>query len=109
MPGTVEGGRKAAAKNKERYGLNFYKTIGKTGGQNGPGPFASDTDLAKRAGKLGGQASRRKSKKIILAGKGRAEDLLEQLNENDRLSKTLPLTVDLGLDQNSTLYNDTDY
>ena len=60
MPGTVEGGRKAAATNKIRYGLNFYKTIGRLGGKlSRGGGFARDPELAREAGRRGGTNSRR--------------------------------------------------
>lgn len=35
MVGTVAGGRKAAATNKERYGADFYAKIGSEGGSRG--------------------------------------------------------------------------
>ena len=70
MSGTIEGGRKAAATNKERHGKDFYQGIGHKGGkvQKGGG-FASDKvgkdgltgkERAKVAGVLGGKASRRR-------------------------------------------------
>ena len=37
MAGTVEGGRKAAATNKERHGGEFYTKIGATGGKKSKG------------------------------------------------------------------------
>lgn len=69
MPGTKIGGAKAAATNKTRYGEDFYKIRGKLGGKAGSGPdykggFAGDSELAARAGRLGGKVSRRK--KIIV-------------------------------------------
>ena len=43
MAGTIEGGRKAAATNKKKYGKEFYALIGRRGGQNGhTGGFASE-------------------------------------------------------------------
>ena len=47
ISGTVEGGRKAAATNKKKYGKDFFKNIGRKGGQNGhTGGFASNHELA---------------------------------------------------------------
>lgn len=61
MSGTVEGGRKAARTNKEKYGEDFYKGIGAKGGKNGhTGGFASMTpEQVKEAGRKGGRISRR--------------------------------------------------
>lgn len=60
MAGTIEGGRKAAKTNKEKYGSNFYAKIGGIGGRNGhTGGFASNPELAKRAGQIGGRKSKR--------------------------------------------------
>lgn len=60
MSGTLAGGRKAAKTNKNKYGNDFYSKIGRIGGQNGTtGGFASSTELAQRAGSIGGQRSKR--------------------------------------------------
>lgn len=60
MAGTQRGGRKAAATNKQRYGMNFYEQIGRRGGQvSRGGGFAKDPELARIAGAKGGKASRR--------------------------------------------------
>lgn len=65
MAGTLEGGRKAAKTNKEKYGNDFYANIGRRGGRNGhTGGFAANPDLARRAGRKGGKISKRgKAKK----------------------------------------------
>lgn len=65
-----EGGKKAAEKNKERYGENFYSLIGSMGGKKGTtGGFASNKvgadgltgrSRAKIAGHIGGLKSKRK-------------------------------------------------
>lgn len=62
MSGTVEGGKKAAAKNKYLYGKNFYVVIGTAGGKKSTGGgFAKmDKELVREAGRRGGSASRRK-------------------------------------------------
>lgn len=60
MAGTKAGGAKAAQTNKERYGEDFYKTIGTTGGKNGTtGGFYANRALAREAGRKGGRISRR--------------------------------------------------
>lgn len=60
MSGTKAGGAKAAATNKLKYGDGFYARIGKMGGQKGhTGGFAANPELARIAGKKGGQISRR--------------------------------------------------
>lgn len=62
MAGTVEGGLKAAETVKERRGPDFYKEIGRLGGQKSRGGgFASSRELARKAGRKGGKASRRGS------------------------------------------------
>lgn len=64
MAGTKEGGKKAAATNKAKYGKNFYAEIGAKGGRNGhTGGFAANPELAKIAGRRGGLISRRGSTK----------------------------------------------
>ena len=60
MAGTKEGGRKASATCKAKYGENFYKINGAKGGRNGhTGGFASNHELAVEAGRKGGKKSRR--------------------------------------------------
>lgn len=62
MSGTLAGGRKAAKANIERHGQNYYSELGKLGGKakhSKPRGFAANPELAKRAGKLGGQISKR--------------------------------------------------
>lgn len=61
MPGTIEGGRKAAITNKARHGAGFYKRIGAKGGAAGnTGGFAANRELARIAGAKGGRISRRR-------------------------------------------------
>lgn len=60
MPGTKAGGLRAAKTNKARYGENFYEMIGAAGGKTSRGGgFAANRELAKIAGRIGGQRSRR--------------------------------------------------
>ena len=67
MSGTSSGGLKAAKKIYEKYGKDWYATIGRKGGQNGhTGGFAANPKLARIAGAKGGAISKRgKSKKFI--------------------------------------------
>jgi general stress protein YciG len=61
MAGTVEGGKKAAATNKERHGEDFYSGIGEDGGRKSRGGgFAKNPELAREAGRKGGLRSKRK-------------------------------------------------
>jgi len=60
MSGTTAGGLKAQKTNKERYGEDFYRQIGASGGRKSSGGgFAANPELAKEAGRKGGKASRR--------------------------------------------------
>lgn len=65
MSGTVEGGRKAAATNKAKYGEDFYREMGRLGGMvSSTGGFATldengEHTLAKIAGAKGGAISKR--------------------------------------------------
>lgn len=72
--GTKEGAKKAAVSIKEKYGENFYRRIGRKGGQNGhTGGFAADHELAVRAGTIGGKKSRRgpaKNKRVEIDVEG---------------------------------------
>lgn len=63
MAGTRQGGKQAAATNKLRYGANFYEIIGRKGGEKSRGGgFAKNPELARKAGAIGGRASRRTKK-----------------------------------------------
>ena len=65
MSGTREGGLKASKTNRERYGDDWYKTIGCKGGQaKVPKGFALNIERARLAGAKGGKISKRgKAKK----------------------------------------------
>ncbi len=63
MAGTKRGGIKAAATNKMRYGLDFYRRLGRIGGKiSRGGGFAMNHDLAVEAGRIGGAKSKRGSR-----------------------------------------------
>lgn len=63
MAGTVEGGKAAAATNKEKYGDDFYAKIGAKGGKLGrTGGFYANRELARIAGAKGGRISKRSAK-----------------------------------------------
>ncbi len=74
MPGTIEGGKKAATTNKARHGEDFYARIGGIGGSRSTeGGFASfnvgadgltGRQRARVVGRVGGLKSRRKPKGI---------------------------------------------
>ena len=85
MAGTKVGGQKAAATNKQRYGLLFYQQIGKKGGEiSRGGGFAYNRELARTAGSKGGKASHRgpsKSKAVF-------DDTLEQQVAEEALDQT---------------------
>lgn len=67
MAGTVLGGRRAAATNKQRYGLGFYKQIGRKGGLGGKGTARGFALMSKKRvselGHKGGSAPRRTTAK----------------------------------------------
>lgn len=66
MAGNKEGGAKAALTNKEKYGADFYSSIGKKGGKNGRGhTFAHGKYSPSEAGRLGGLKSRRGKAKNV--------------------------------------------
>lgn len=83
MSGTIEGGQKAAAKNREKYGDDYYSRIGHKGGSKSRGGgFASNKvgkdgltgpERAKLAGSIGGAKSRRGPVIPHLAKSGSAE------------------------------------
>lgn len=89
MPGTVEGGRKAAATNKKKYGKQFYANIGRKGGKNGhTGGFNSEKvgkdgltgpERAKLAGAKGGKLSKRGP--AIRLNKEKIESIKRELAE----------------------------
>lgn len=80
MSGTLEGGKKAAATNKNRYGSDWYAKIGKIGGKNGhTGGFASMTpEKIKAAGRKGGLTSSRKPLLSLEERRREVEELLQQ-------------------------------
>lgn len=59
--GTKEGGIKAAATNKRRYGDRFYAELGAIGGRaKVPKGFALNKELARLAGQKGGKLKKGK-------------------------------------------------
>ena len=66
MSGTKAGGQKAAKTNKERFGKDFYKSIGSKGGSadHPKGRGFQLSGKAREAGRKGGKISKRgKAKK----------------------------------------------
>lgn len=69
MAGTKQGGLKAAAANKEKYGKDFYRNIGRQGGRAGnTGGFYGNSKRAKEAGAIGGRIGKRGRKLIKKEG-----------------------------------------
>lgn len=67
MAGTKAGAKKTAETNMRRYGNDFYRVIGKKGGENGnTGGFQADPERAKLCGRIGGSMSRRNDKKLAI-------------------------------------------
>lgn len=66
MAGTKEGGARAAATNKQKYGSDFYVKIGAMGGRLGrTGGFAAGEAGKERAriyGAIGGKISKRRKR-----------------------------------------------
>lgn len=59
LSGTIEGGKRAAATNKAKFGADFYRTIGAQGGKKGrTGGFYGNPELARAAGAIGGSRSK---------------------------------------------------
>lgn len=68
MAGTKEGGIKAAATNKAKYGPDFYRNIGRMGGMMSVGGgFTGNPEAARIAGRKGGRAPRR-TKAVCING-----------------------------------------
>jgi len=82
MAGTKEGGLKASKTNKEIYGDNFYREIGKKGGMAGhTGGFAANPALARVAGAKGGRISKRgeanKTREMIRQNYGKITEMIQ--------------------------------
>jgi uncharacterized protein len=61
VAGTRAGGKAAAKTNREKYGADFYASIGAKGGRaSGTGGFYHNRELAREAGRKGGSISKRK-------------------------------------------------
>lgn len=102
MPGTIEGGRKAAATNKKKYGSEFYAYIGRKGGRNGhTGGFAANPELAKEAGRKGGKISKRGPAKRFSADKiAKIKEELAEAEEEELKSRIRLLKARLEGAQN---------
>ena len=86
MAGTSAGGKKASETNRKLHGKDFYARIGSIGGRNGhTGGFASNPELARKAGAKGGRSSARgnsfvyTAKKKGLTIKGSAKEIAKRL------------------------------
>lgn len=75
MSGSTAGGLKAREKIYEKYGKDWYATIGRKGGQNGnTGGFAANPKLAIIAGRKGGKTSSRRGIKNGEGKKGKRNE-----------------------------------
>ena len=60
IAGTKIGGLRTVKTNKEKYGEDFYRNIGRIGGKvKGRKGFAANIELARKAGAKGGRISKR--------------------------------------------------
>ena len=83
MSGTKAGGKKAAKKNIELHGKDFYRIIGSKGGQNGhTGGFAANPELARKAGAKGGRISRRTG---VTTGQGKEKEYIWKGGPNEEI------------------------
>ena len=92
MAGTKAGGLKASLTNQKRFGKDFYRAIGRRGGQN-----ASNPALARIAGAKGGKISKRgpaKDKRDLTARE------LEKAEEAKKLDAILEKLDKRNLEQN---------
>ena len=101
MSGTLAGGKKTAQTNKEKYGENYYKELGRKGGSvHHPETrwFNNHRDLAQKWGKKGGKISKRGKAKLSKNDfqvivktsnliKKYYPDLLRELAEYDELER----------------------
>lgn len=67
MAGTKASAKKTAATIMRRYGNDFYRVIGKKGGENGnTGGFQADPERARLCGRIGGSMSKRNDKRLAM-------------------------------------------
>lgn len=91
MSGTISGGKKAAQKNKELHGKNFYREIGRKGGKRSTtGGFASKKvgkdgltglERAKLAGSKGGRIRHGKLRSV--------REIAKSINKNSEFYKII--------------------
>lgn len=97
MAGTREGGLKAAATNKKKYGEDFYKIQGAKGGKKNNNPmFALNLDLARRAGAKGGRISRRRPTARGLKARAEADRIRSRIESGEpvkNIAKSYELSV----------------
>ena len=95
MAGTKSGGLKARETIYHNQGRDFYREIGRKGGQNGhTGGFASNPELAKTAGAKGGKISKRGRNK-----KMKIELSTEQVNQIIHYDNTKSIATACNLAQ----------
>ena len=97
MAGTKEGGLKAAKRNMELYGKDWYSRIGKVGGRNGhTGGFASNNALAKVAGAKGGSISKRGPKYSM-------DEIKNAINDYEKCQDAAAVAAKVGVAK-ATIY-----
>lgn len=76
MSGTAEGGAKAQATNKKKFGEDYYAKIGALGGtRSRTGGFYVNRELAREVGAKGGQKGRRGPTRKLPKVEVKPEDL----------------------------------
>lgn len=98
MSGTKVGGIKARETNYKKHGKDFYMNIGRKGGQNGhTGGFASNRELARRAGTKGGTVSKRgeanKTKELIDKNQDKIKEMIAQKQPARKISEATGIPI----------------
>lgn len=99
MSGTKEGGKRASATNRAKFGSDYYREIGSLGGKKknpNKGFGSMDKEKVKAAGKLGGSISKPRKRKPA----GFSMEY-EDIHSKPETKKLVYDTSNLGVDSNS--------